>query len=51
MKYRRNRSVGLTARMGRSAYGVLVGKPEGRRQLERNGSGMENDIKMYVKDM
>jgi len=36
--------------MGRSAYGDLVGTPEGKRPLEKNGCGRENDIKSYVKD-
>jgi len=39
-----------TARMGRSAYGVLVGKPEGKRPLERNRCRREDDIKTYVTD-
>jgi len=35
----------------RSAYRVLVGKPEGNRLLGRPRLKWENDIKMYIKGM
>jgi hypothetical protein len=35
----------------RSAYGVLVGKPEGRRPLERPRRRWEDNIKMDLKEV
>jgi hypothetical protein len=32
----------------RGAYSVLVGKPEGRRPLERTGRRWEDNIKIYL---
>jgi hypothetical protein len=48
IKSRRMRWVGHVAHMGerKGAYRVLVGKPEGRRQLERQRLTLENNIKM-----
>jgi hypothetical protein len=49
IKSRRLRLVGHVARMGerRGAYEVLVGKPEGRRPLERSRRRWEDNIKMH----
>jgi hypothetical protein len=48
IKSRRMRWVGNVARMGegRNLYRVLVGKPEGKRPLERPRRRRENGIKM-----
>jgi hypothetical protein len=48
IKVRRIRWVGYVARMGevRGAYNILVGKPEGRRPLERHWRRWEDNIKM-----
>jgi hypothetical protein len=48
IKSRRLRWAGHVARMGqkRGSYRVLVGRPEGRRQLERPRSRREDNIKM-----
>jgi hypothetical protein len=35
----------------RGAYGVLVGKPEGRRPLERSSCRWENNIKMDIREL
>jgi len=35
----------------RGAYGVLVGKPEGKRPLERLRCKWEDDIKMDLKEV
>jgi hypothetical protein len=35
----------------RGAYGVLMGRPEGKRPLGRPKRRWENDIKMDLKDM
>jgi hypothetical protein len=35
----------------RGAYGALVGKPEGRRPLERPRRRWENTIKMYLREV
>ena len=53
IKSRRMRSVGHVARMGdrRGVYRVLVGKPEGRRPLERPRRRWENNIKMDLQDV
>jgi hypothetical protein len=34
---------------GRDAYGVLVGKPEGRRPLERSRNRWDDNIKMELR--
>jgi hypothetical protein len=50
IKSRRLKLAGHIARMGerRSAYRVLVGKPEGRRQLGRSMRRWEDNIKMNL---
>jgi hypothetical protein len=50
IKPRRKRLVGHVARMGdrRSAYRVLVGRPDGKRSLGRLRLRWENEIKMYL---
>jgi hypothetical protein len=35
----------------REAYGILVGKLEGRRPLGRPWHGWENNIRMYLREM
>jgi hypothetical protein len=47
IKSRRMRWVGHVARMGegRNMYGVLVGKPEGKRQFERWEDGIKMDLR------
>jgi hypothetical protein len=35
----------------RGAYGVLMGTPDGKRQLERQRSRWEDNIKMNVQDV
>jgi hypothetical protein len=53
IKSRRMRWAGRVARMGerRDVYKVLVGKPEGKRPLERSKLGWENNIKMDLQDV
>jgi hypothetical protein len=53
IKPRRLRWTEHVARMGerRSAYRALVGKPEGRRPLERPRRRWEDNIKMYLRDV
>jgi hypothetical protein len=48
IKSRRMRWAGRVARMGkgRNVYGVLVGKPEGKRPVERRRRRWEDGIKM-----
>jgi hypothetical protein len=36
---------------GRGAYRILVGRPEGRRQLERPRRRWENNIKMDLQEV
>jgi hypothetical protein len=36
---------------GRNVYRVLVGKPEGKRPLERPGRRWENGIKMNLREI
>jgi hypothetical protein len=50
IKLRRMRWTGLVARMegNRSAYRILVGKPEGRRPLGRPRRRWEDNINMYI---
>jgi hypothetical protein len=52
IKARRMRWAGHVARMGevRGAYNILVGKPEGRRQLGRPRRRWEDDIKMDLRE-
>jgi len=51
IKSRRMRWVGYVARMGerRDAYRVLGGEPEGKRQLRRRMSILEDNIKMDIR--
>jgi hypothetical protein len=53
IKSRRLRWAGHVARMGerRDAYRVLVGKPEGRRPLERPWHRWEDNIKMDLREL
>jgi hypothetical protein len=53
IKARRMRWAGHVARMGevRGAYNILVGRPEGRRPLERPRHRWEDNIKMYLRDI
>ncbi|KAJ4450634.1 hypothetical protein ANN_02063 [Periplaneta americana] len=53
IKSRRLRWVGHVARMGeyRNAYGVLVGRPEGKRPLGRPRRRWEDNIKMDFREM
>jgi hypothetical protein len=52
MKSRRMRWVGHVACMGagRNMYRVLVGKPKGKRPLERPRSRWEDGLKMDLKE-
>jgi hypothetical protein len=49
----RMRWAGHVARMGeeRGAYGILVGRPEGRRPLGRSRRRWEDNIKMHPQDV
>ena len=53
LKLRRLRWAGHVAHMeqSRNAYRVLVGKPEGKRPLERLRHGWEDNIKMDLRDL
>jgi hypothetical protein len=53
IKARRMRWVGHVAHMGegRNVYRVLVGKPEGRRPLERQRHRWEDGIKMNIREI
>jgi hypothetical protein len=53
IKSRRVRWAGHVARMGerRGAYRTLVGKPEGRRALERTRSRWEDNIKIDFREV
>jgi len=53
IKSRRMRWAGHVARMGerRGIYRVLVGKPEGKRSLERPRHRWENNIKMDLQEV
>jgi len=53
IKSRRMRWVGHVARMGerRGVYTVLVGKPEGKRQLGRPRCRWEDNIKMNLQEV
>jgi hypothetical protein len=53
IKSRRMRWAGYVARMGegRDVYRVLVGKPEGKRPLERPRHRWEEGIKMDLKEI
>jgi hypothetical protein len=49
---RRMRWAGHVARMGkrRNGYRIWVGKPEGKRPLERPIRSWEDNIKIYLRD-
>jgi hypothetical protein len=53
IKSKRLRWAGHVARMGerRGAYSVLVGKPEGMRQLERSRHRCADNIKMDLREV
>jgi hypothetical protein len=53
IKSRRMRWAGHVARMGaeRNVYRVLVGKPEGKRPLERSGRRWEDGMKMDLREI
>jgi hypothetical protein len=53
IKSRRMRWAGHVARMGKgiNLYRVLVGKPEGKRPLERSRRRCEGEIKMDLRDI
>jgi len=53
IKSRRMRWVGHVAHMGkrRGIYRVLVGKPEGKRQIGRHGHRWEDSIKMDLEEV
>jgi hypothetical protein len=53
IKARRMRLAGHVARIGevRGAYNILVGRPEGRRQLGRPRRRWEDNIKMYLREI
>jgi hypothetical protein len=53
LKSRRMRWAGHVARMGggRNVYRVLMGKPEGKRQLERSRRRWEDGIKMDLREI
>jgi hypothetical protein len=53
IKSRRLRWAGYVARLGeeRGAYRILVGRPEGRRQLWRPRRRWEDNIKMEIREV
>jgi hypothetical protein len=53
IKSRRMRWAGQIARMGekRNAYGILVGKPKGKRPLERPQRMRADNIKMDLREI
>jgi hypothetical protein len=53
IKSRRMRGAGHVARVGEEigVYRVLVGRPEGTRQLGRHRSSWEDNIKMYLREI
>jgi hypothetical protein len=53
IKSRRLRWAGRVARMGegRGVYSVLVGRPEGKRPLGRPRRGLEDNIKMDLREI
>jgi hypothetical protein len=38
------------ARIGENAYGILLGKPDGKRPLEKSRRRWVDNIKIYVRD-
>jgi hypothetical protein len=51
IKLRRMRWAGHVARKERTAYRILVGKPETKRPLRRCSSGWEDNIKMDLREI
>jgi hypothetical protein len=53
IKSRRMRWAGNVAIIGkkRNAYRILMGKPEGKRQLRRSRHRWKNNIKLYLKKL
>jgi hypothetical protein len=51
IKSRRMKLAGHVARMGRDVYGVLVGRPEGKRPLGRPRRRWEDNIKMDLREI
>jgi hypothetical protein len=53
IKSRRMRWAGHVTRKGekKNAYIILVGKPEGKRLLERPGRRWVDNIKMYLREI
>jgi hypothetical protein len=53
IRARRMRRAGHVARMGevRGTYNILVGRPEGRRPLERPSRRWEDNIKMDLREI
>jgi hypothetical protein len=53
IKSRRMKWAGHVVRMGegRNMYRVLVGKPEGKRAVERPRHRWENGLKMYLREI
>jgi hypothetical protein len=53
IKSRRMRWAGHVAQMGekRNAYRILVGKPEGKRQLRRSRRRWEDNIRMNLREI
>jgi hypothetical protein len=52
IKYRGVKWAGYVARMGgmRSAFKILVGKPEGKRPLGRSARGWDDNIRMDLRE-
>jgi hypothetical protein len=53
IKSRRMRWAGYVARMGemRNTYRILVGKPEGKKQLGRPRHKWENNVMMHLREI
>jgi hypothetical protein len=51
IKSRKMKWAGHVARMGRGAYRIFVGRPEGRRALGRPRHIWEDNIKMYFQEV
>jgi hypothetical protein len=51
IKSRRMRWAGHVARMGEEIYRILVGRPEGKRPLERPRRRWEDNIKMDLREI
>jgi hypothetical protein len=51
IKSRKMRWEEHVARMGRSVYGVLVGRPEGKSLVGRSRCRWEDNIKMYLREI